>query len=242
MRPRRVVAVLMLATLLVVAVGVFGQLAPVLWPGFDQPGFSAGTNLGGEHNIPATYNALLLFLASSLLWLIGRLARQRREAQARVWTGLAGLAFFFMLDEYFVLHERLIDLIRPALGLGGYLYYAWVIPYGLLVLAVLALLARFLRRLPARTRWGLLSAGVLYVSGALGVELLEGQLESSRLSGTFAPGETSSFHISMTLLIGLEESLEMVALVVLIATLLRHLGRFMPGAALRLELERGGPP
>lgn len=223
-----------------VAVGLFGQLAPLLWPGFDQPGFSAGTNLGGEHNVPATFNALLLFLASALLWLIGRLTGRRQEPGARVWTGLAGLAFFFMLDEYFVLHERTIGVIRTAFGLSGYLYYAWVVPYGLLVLAVLLVLVRFLRRLPARTRWGLLGAGALYVSGAMGMELLEAQLASSELAGAFLPSQKLQLQVTMTLMVGAEETLEMVGLVVLIGTLLRHLQRFMPRAALRLQLKPQG--
>lgn len=53
------------------------------------------------------------------------------------------------------------------------LYFAWVIPYAVFAVVVAVAFVRFLGHLPSRTRLGFLVSGGLYVSGALGLELLE---------------------------------------------------------------------
>lgn len=233
---RPLVLALALGVVLVIAAGLLGQLGPLLISGFDHPEFSAGTNLYREYNIPSTYNALLFVLASVLLWLTGRVARRRSDPFARTWTGLAALAFFLTLDEYFALHDKLGEPIRNLFGLGGFLYYAWVVPYGLLVLGAGVLLVRFLRHLPAGLRGTLLLAGSLYVLGALGLELFEARIEADAGGAALS----QSAQITMVWLIALEELLEMSALVLLIAALLGHLRRTAPGLALRLRLGSPG--
>ncbi|MCP2014741.1 hypothetical protein L1280_001893 [Deinococcus sp. HSC-46F16] len=233
---RPLVLALALGVVLVIAAGLLGQLGPLLLPGFHHPEFSAGTNLYGEYNIPSTYNTLLLLLAAVTLWLTGRVARRRGDPFARTWTGLAALALFLTLDEYFALHDKLGAPIRALLGLGGFLYYAWVIPYGLLVLGVGVLLVRFLRHLPAGLRRALLLAGGLYVLGALGLEVFEARIEA----GAAGEGLGRAAQLQMVSLIAVEELLEMSSLVLLIAALLGHLRRTAPGLALRLRLGDSG--
>lgn len=231
------VGALALGVVLVIAGGVVGQLGPLRWPGLAWPPFSAATNLVGEFNIPATYNALLLLLVSLVLWWIGRLSAGQTYPPARVWTVLSGLAFYLTLDEYFTLHERLIGPLRRLLHLNGYLYYAWVVPYGLLALLLAISLGRFLLRLPSRTRNGMVLAGIVYVTGALGLEMLEAKIASLGDSAVMVVGHLQSAQLAMTELIALEEFMEMSALVLLIATLLHYVRHCIPGAALRLQLE-----
>ena len=239
LRPRWVVEALALGVGLVVLGGVVGQLGYLMWPGFNSPTFSAATNLVGEFNIPATYNALLLLGVSVLLWWIGRLSVQLADRSHRIWTGLAGVAFYLTLDEYFAIHERLIGPVRNLLHLNGYLYYAWVIPYGLLAIVLAVALGRFLLRLPPQTRNGMLLSGFLYVAGALGMELLEAQITSLGTTSIQLAGQAQSSQLAMTVLIAVEELLEMAALVLLIATLLHFVQKFIPKAALHLRLKDG---
>ena len=89
--------------------------------------------------------------------------------------------------------------------------YAWLIPGIAFVIFMASATWRFLGRLPSATRRGLILAAVVYVSGAAGMELVEARLDS--LWGTFA----------FSLLVVVEESLEMAGLVILIHTLLSHL-------------------
>ena len=110
-----------------------------------------------------------------------------------------------------MLHERLIVPVRSLVSGSGFLYYAWVLPYGILVALFLAVYAGFVRRLPAATRRLFLLAGALYVSGALGFELVEG-LYASRAGGRL-----------FAALITVEECLEMLGVVLFIYALLSYL-------------------
>jgi hypothetical protein len=54
--------------------------------------------------------------------------------------------------------------------------FAWVIPYAAFVLVVAIAMARFWRRLPARSRWQFAAAGLTYVGGGIGMEMLGSKL------------------------------------------------------------------
>ena len=120
------------------------------------------------------YNALLLLIPTALFWLIARAKRAQGDPFRRTWRGLNLLLLFLTLDEYFALHDKLGAPIRNAFHLSGFLRYAWVIPYAALVLIVSVSLIRFLLHLPPAIRRGLLLAGGIYVLGALGLEVFEG--------------------------------------------------------------------
>ena len=58
--------------------------------------------------------------------------------------------------------------------MGGPLFYSWVIPGAALVALLGIALLRFLRSLPRTTRRRLWAAGVLFLSGAIGLEMVGG--------------------------------------------------------------------
>ena len=94
-------------------------------------------NLDKEKNIPSAYSACSLVLCALLL---GYIARAKRTVQlpSRHWWILAIIFVFLGLDEYVKIHERLTIPLRQALHASGVLYYAWIIPYGLLTLTLCA--------------------------------------------------------------------------------------------------------
>ncbi len=81
---------------------------------------------------------------------------------------------YISLDESISIHEMLNDPLRASFELGGPLYFGWVIPAAILVIIVFLFYLRFLRELPRRTALLMFTAGALYVTGALGMELFEG--------------------------------------------------------------------
>ena len=99
------------------------------------------------------------------------------------------------------------------------LLYAWVVPGLVLVGAVFLLYARFLWRLPPRTRWRFLVAGGLYVGGALGMELLGGKLHTEL-------GYNTPWYIAAA---QLEEVLEMSGVIVFIDALLSYASAHLAG-------------
>ena len=173
-----------------------------------------------EQNISTLFSVTLLLCSGSLLVLITLLKLQRQDPDVSKWTILAGGFFYLATDEGWSLHERLIEPVRGLLGHGdlGIFYFAWIIPAmaGVALLGLLFL--GFLSRLPSSTRWSFISAGSLYLGGAIGIEMLGGR--QAELHG----GENLTYQ----LFAHLEESLEMAGIILFIHTLLRYLAEQYP--------------
>jgi hypothetical protein len=120
-------------------------------------------SLSFESNVPTWYSSSLLFTCALALLAIARTARTHR----RHWAGLAAGFFYMSLDEAIELHEHLGGLF----GTGGALYFDWVIPAAIIVAGVAALYVPFLRDLPPHRRRAFVLAGLLYVGGAVAMEL-----------------------------------------------------------------------
>jgi hypothetical protein len=118
-------------------------------------------------------------------------------------------------DEILSLHERLIMPVRQLLGTDHYgvFYYAWVIP-GILIVVVLALFfSKFLSRLPEKTKSAFLTSGMLYLGGALGLELIGGYYD-----------EINGIHnLTYTMIVTAEECLEMTGVILFIRALLIYM-------------------
>jgi hypothetical protein len=177
-----------------------------------------------ENNVPAWFSTLGLFVSAFIFALISFADRQTQSVLSRYWLGLAIVFVGLAVDEATYSHEILIVALRNKFDLGGIFYFAWVIP-GMVGVAVFGLLyVPFLRRLPARTAWGLVIAGAIYVGGALGVELIGGSV-----------AETYGFDSARYVLImTIEETLEMIGIATLIFVLMVHL-RDVSGSSLELD-------
>jgi uncharacterized membrane protein len=142
-------------------------------------------DMGTEANLPTYVSALNLLLAGALLALIARYESRRQGKQNLPWWGLA-IGFVLMsFDEAAMIHEGLVGaaLVR-YFGRGeGILYFTWYKLYIPIVLLVGLLYVRFLLRLPLRYSLRLLLAGVVFLSGAIGFEMLESYVASHGLRG-----------------------------------------------------------
>jgi len=127
-----------------------------------------------EMNVPTLYSAAAIILASLLLFKIALLHKKHQAAYIS-WFGLGCIFVFLAIDEATVLHENLIVPVRETLDTSGLLFYAWVIPYGIALLVFLAIYSKFLLNLVPRTRWLFILSGSIFVTGAIGFELLGGQ-------------------------------------------------------------------
>ena len=170
--------------------------------------------LDEEANVPT----LFAFAQLSLCWVLLALVAVRRiasgEQHAVYWLFLAAIFFLMAFDEAASLHERTIPHLRAALDVGGWLYFAWVIP-AIVFLGVLgAAYLRFLLALPRPIMRLFLLAGAIYVAGALVVEMPEGAYAQAH------GFKNVGFHLFATV----EETLEMAGLAVFAYALLRLLG------------------
>jgi hypothetical protein len=175
-------------------------------------------DLGNENNIATWYSSTTLFLSAMLLAVIGLHKKQIRGVYARHWLALAGIFVLLALDETASIHEK-AKLFQPYLKqfdyFGGYFYYSWVAVGLCFVLAVGGAYLRFLAHLPEGTRRLFVVAGVLYVGGALGLEMIESRLD-------FLQGGHES--LAYQSLVGVEEACEMMGIVLFIYALLSYIG------------------
>ena len=123
-------------------------------------------SLSAEGNLP-TWFASSLLLACAVA--AGAIAHQlgSGEPWRRHWWGIAFALGWVSLDEVAGLHEHL----GGHLDLGGILYFDWVIWAALIVGVLAVIYLPFLRALASPARERLIVAAVVFVTGALVMEL-----------------------------------------------------------------------
>lgn len=148
------------------AVAALGLAVELVHAFSHHPGVEAAVeflSLSYEQNLPTWYaSALLLGCAARL----AAIARDVSAWRAHFW-GLAVAFAYLSLDETAEIHEQLGGLV----GTGGLLYFDWVVPAAAAVAIFGAVYWPFLCALPAATRRRFVTAGALYVGGALLMEL-----------------------------------------------------------------------
>lgn len=201
---------------------VVGYLKWLDYENDEQPlAFLRFFDLGEEQNLPAWVATLLLAAAGLSALVASRHADNDRVVRRGfLITGIA--LFYVSLDEASYLHERASEPVRDALGVGGALYWAWVVP-AIIVVACLALvLWPFLQRLPVEVRNALLLSAVLFVGCSVGIEMLDGL--------AFAANDEEANAVTEILTI-IEESGEKLAVMLSIDTMLRYSSTGLPAAS-----------
>ena len=174
-------------------------------------------NVDKEGNVPTWYGSISLLICSVLLATIAQAQPKEATTNSKDWNLLAAIFLFLSIDEFASIHELLIFPVRTALGTQGFLYYAWVIPYGILVMLLGLKLVKFFTQLPAKTRRSFFLAAFIYLSGTLGMEMITGQYAT--LYG--------QRNLPYALLTTIEELLEMSGVLVFIYALLVYLRRYV---------------
>ncbi len=169
-------------------------------------------NFDAEKNIPTLYSSFTIIICSILLLVIA-LTHKKRGSPYFLWIGLAVIFLFLSIDEIASIHERLTDPVRETLNASGLLYFAWVIPYGIALVLFIAFYLKFLFALPKKIMILFIISGSLFVSGAIGFELLGGRY--SELYGR----DNLVYSVFYTC----EELLEMLGIAAFIYTLLSYI-------------------
>ncbi len=180
-----------------------------------------------EQNIPTLYSVLLLFFAAMLLTAIAVLKKKQIDPDASNWAALAFWLLFMAVDEASSIHEKLTTPVRGLLGDGplGIFYYSWVIP-GIVVVCMLTLyFLKFHQRLPAKTRAAFLVASAIFISGAIGFELVGGRY--TELHGCE--------NLTYSMIATAEESFEMAGVIVFIYALLDYIADHYKEIRFRLD-------
>lgn len=174
-----------------------------------------------ENSVPTWYSSIALLLCSLLLWLISVAKGHRNDRFVSHWKGLSIIFLFLSLDEVASLHELVIPFGR-SINSSGFLYYFWVVPGMIFVTTVALIYRKFLIALPTKIRYLFLIAGIVFVSGSVGLEMVGGYyFESNIGENIHTASELTNF--SMAVLLALEEFLEMLGVLIFIYALLLYI-------------------
>jgi hypothetical protein len=221
---RRVATVLVWVLVVLAVAGIFAECARNLL-GSKSP-LVDYFSLTEEKNFPTWWSSFLLATCSIVLGTIAATKSRRPGDYKAHWIGLTAIFCYLSIDEFVEIHEWLSAL--PGLGkLHGFLYYGWVLPAVFVVAAFALSYLRFLFHLPMSTRVKVALAGVLYVGGALGLELILGVW-------TERHGE---FNFAWAMIGVVEESMEIIGSSLFLYALLEYLGRTAPD--LRIAVRSG---
>lgn len=211
--PRAVIAALAAASAALIVLSV----ASVLYRFEIEPGshetLMRVANLDEEGGLGAWYESSMLLLCGLLLLLIAAVRRRDGATYVRHWAFLGAVFIYMSSDEAAALHELTINPLNDRLDAGGVLYFTWIVPAAVILLALGASYLRFLRDLAPRTRTLMLTAAALYIGGGMGFEAV---------SGLYADHHDKDTLI-YALLTNVEEVLEMAGLLVFFGTLLSQL-------------------
>lgn len=176
----------------------------------------ATLNVGEEVSVPTWYNQSLLLFAGVLLLMISRGVKQANKR----WALLGAIFVYLSIDEGAGLHELLIEPTQQILGINaGVFYYAWVIPFALLVAVLSIFYLSWFLRLPLRTKVIFAAALVIYVAGSIGIEMF---------SASYVTADAirdTDWHMTLGLLVGIEEFLEMFGVTIFIYGILDYVNR-----------------
>ncbi len=213
--PQRLLHSLVICVVALLVLDLIGQTARYIFGYGSLKGLIKLFNLDAENAIPAAFSGFLLASCALVLLHISQKVRQAKEPQslyARHWKGLSIIFLLLSLDELCSMHEQLILPLRHLLHTSGLFYYAWIIPGMIFVAALAAVYARFLRHLEPRVRNRFLLSAIIYVGGAVGVEMIGGWWSEQH----------SGRNITFALLVAVEETMEMMGATLFLTFLIQH--------------------
>jgi hypothetical protein len=216
-----------LVVVLLLAASLAGQLH-ARWIGESRTrGLAAFVDVNREENLPTAVSTLALLLASGLAAAIAAERRRAAWRQALGWMGLAVIFAYLAVDEIGRLHERYrLPWTTAPRSMAEARVAPWIV-IGVVVVVVVGLTyLPFLACLPSRTRARFVAAGIAFVGGAIGVELLDDLLVAG---GVYS--KRGFLHAVATTV---EEGLEMAGVLVYLHAQLDYVVTVLGGARARL--------
>ena len=228
--PRNIVIWLSTITILLLVAHLITIAMPYIFEGFEH-GFVrllfSLFFLDGEGNLPAIFSTCL-FLLNGFIFLVVWKAAGLAGDSRKILLFLSSVFVFLALDESISIHERLIDPLRQALDATGIFYYTWIIPYGIGVGLVSIFAIPVFWRMQKKIRFWFGLSAATYLFATIGLEMI---------SGKYLVMMNEQKDIVWIFMVTLEESLEMVGLIILVYAQLLLLRNkydgfliFMPGA------------
>lgn len=146
-----------------------------------------------ESNLPTYFNSILFFICALLMAIT---ARDSAGVLRRGWYTLSGVFIFLGIDEGSQIHEKFMLVTLRLMNHGvvsgtvfGWLYYAWVIPYGIAAIGLVLWLTRWFIALDSNLRIRMFVSGAVYGFGAVFLEMLSGKIAEGLAPSIMTPAQ-----------------------------------------------------
>jgi hypothetical protein len=174
-------------------------------------------DLDGKANIPQTFQAIGLLAIAFFLFGIARHNRAQNNPLTIYWKVLAWIFVFLTFDGICGIHNQMHAFHAKndeEQRKQGVFFFSWTLAYMGLMLPVGIWYLNFLFKLPRTLAIEILVAGVIYVMGAMGMEMVYGWF---RAHYGHVRGST------VAILTTIEESMETLGEMLMLYTLLKHM-------------------
>lgn len=172
-------------------------------------------SMDSEASLPTWVAQTLLLTIAVLLGAIGYQKIMKQDRFRWHWVALSGIFTYLSIDEATAIHELSIRPLQELLSIhSGLLFFAWVIPAAILIAILIAVFYRFFFALPKTTQKTLALAAIIFVLGAIGVEMI---------SGAYWQAHDFQYNMVYRLLNALEEGLENTGSIIAIYALFQYL-------------------
>lgn len=182
-------------------------------------------NIDGEKNFPAAFSAALLLLCAVLLLIVAVAKRADSDPFTYHWMGLSCIFLLLGTDEWVSLHEKAGIFISTRLPTSNAFHFAWIVIGLIFVAAVGLTYGRFLARLPRQYRRLFLIAAGIYITGAIGMEMV---------GGYYVDNHQQWSPTIWLLLTTIEEGLEMIGMLIFAYALLTYIQTFIGELNIRI--------
>lgn len=209
---RKVLRILLL-TIFILLIGNIVTI--ILLPVFDynyNKSIIRMFNFNTEQNIPTLFSFLILGISSCLLFFIAK-SNKNTKQDFKYWLFLGFVFMFLAVDEAVSIHEIIGVIVQKKYKTEGVFYFAWIIPYGILLLLLLIPLKTFLQKLPKNILRLFLISGLIFVIGAIGFEMV----------GSKIWYDTGKNNMNYLITYSIEETLEMIGISLFIYALLKYI-------------------
>lgn len=213
---KSIVKSLSITVIVLILLSVTGQLYKYLINDGENRYIFDFLNLDKEYNIPTLYVMLSLYFCGILLMIISFGVRLKKEKFFLHWCFLSVTFLYLGTDEILVLHEQIISPLRSVLKTTGFLYVTWVIPAMILVLFFALAYIKFLKALPVKTRNWFIVSGIVFVLGAVGLEVIGSNY-------LYNYGQDS---LSYSFITTVEETFELIGILMFINAILDYLSSY----------------
>lgn len=131
-------------------------------------------DVDAEPSVPTYFSCVVLLTCSVALAVTAFVIRSQGGTNHH-WKVLSAGFLLMSVDEVAMLHERTARNIDALVKNIPHPAASWTVGGVIVVVGVFFYFLPFLRALPARTRWQFLISGAIFVGGAVGVEIPEGE-------------------------------------------------------------------